>query len=156
MSRIATYHVTLTSEEREELRQLTTKGRTSARKVLYSRALLLLDEGEFGKERWSVGDVAEAVGMGRRTLEHLKKRFVEDGLYAALERKERETPPREIVFGGEFEAQLVKLACSPAPDGRARWTLRLLRDKLVELKIVDTVSAMTVHNVLKKTNLSLI
>lgn len=114
-----------------------------------------MDEGEFGSEKWKVDAVATAVGLSDRTLEHLKKRFVEDGLDGALERKERETPPRPIVFGGEFEAQLVKLACSEAPEGRTRWTIQLLRDKLIELKIVDTVSTMTVCNTLKKTNLSL-
>ena len=76
--------------------------------------------------------------------------MVEDGLDAALERKERETPPRAIVFDGAFEAQLVKLACSPASEGRSRWTVRLLRDKLIELKTVKTVSILTVHNTLKK------
>jgi len=156
MPRKATYRVTLTNEERTTLKELTSKGQIAAKKVLYARALLLLDEGEFGDVKWKVDAVSTAVGLSDRTLEHLKKRFVEDGLDSALERKERETPPREIVFGGEFEAQLVKLACSKAPEGRSRWTIRLLRDKLIELKIVDTVSTMTVHNTLKKTSLSLI
>ena len=155
MPRRATYRVTLTLEERAMLKDMTSKGKIAAKKVLYARALLLLDEGEYGMERWKVDAVATAVGLSDRTLEHLKRRFVEDGLDSALERKVRESPPREIRFGGEFEAQLVKLACSKAPDGRDRWTVRLLRDKLIELKIVDTVSAMTVCNTLKKTNLSL-
>lgn len=155
MPRKTTYRVTLTDEERTTLKNITSRGKTAAKKVLYARALLLLDEGEFGSEKWKVDAVATAVGLSDRTLEHLKKRFVEDGLDGALERKERETPPRPIVFGGEFEAQLVKLACSEAPEGRTRWTIRLLRDKLIELKIVDTVSTMTVCNTLKKTNLSL-
>ena len=155
MPRRATYRVTLTLEERAMLKDMTSKGKIAAKKVLYARALLLLDEGEYGMERWKVDAVATAVGLSDRTLEHLKRRFVEDGLDSALERKERESPPREIRFGGEFEAQLVKLACSKAPDGRDRWTVRLLRDKLIELKIVDTVSAMTVCNTLRKTNLSL-
>lgn len=154
MPRRATYRVTLTQEERTELKELSSKGRTAARKVLYARALLLLDEGEHGDERWEVDAVATAVGLSDRTLEHLKKRFVEGGLESALERKERETPPREIKFGGDFEAHLVKLACSEAPAGRDRWTVRLLRDRLIELKVVDTVSTMTVYNTLKKTNLS--
>ena len=90
------------------------------------------------------------MGMSSRTLEHLKKRMVEEGLDAALERKERETPPRAVIFDGAFEAQLVRLACSPAPAGRSRWTVRLLRDKLIELRSVETVSATTVHKTLKK------
>ena len=155
MSRIVIYKVTLTADERNELAAITRKGKESARKVLFARALLLLDQGPEGTERWTVGRTAEAVGMSARTLEHLKKRMVEEGLDAALERKERETPPRAIVFDGAFEARLVKLACSPAPEGRSRWTIRLLRDKLIELKIVETVSTMTVYNTVKKMHLSL-
>ena len=148
------YKVTLTEEERSELEAISTKGKRAARTVLYARALLLLDAGEHGP-RWFVEKVAEAVGTTTRSLEHLKKRFVEEGLSAAIERKERLTPPREIQFGGEFEAQLIALACSEAPDGRSRWTVRLLTEKMVELKIVQSVSPMTVCNTLKKMNLSL-
>ncbi len=154
MGRQASYKVTLTCEEREDLEGMTRKGRAAARKVLYARALLLLDEGEFGRERWKVDAVSSAVGMSDRTLEHLKERFVSHGLDAALERRKPCTPSRRLVFDGEFEARLTQLACSVAPDGRSRWTIRLLRDRLIELKIVPSVSAMTVCNTLKKTNLS--
>jgi hypothetical protein len=102
-----------------------------------------------------VEDTAAAMGVTRRTLEHLKKRFVENGLEAALERKPLEKPPREILFDGAFEARLVALACSDSPEGRSRWTVRLLADKVVELGIAPTVSHMTIHNILKKMNLSL-
>lgn len=148
------YKVTLTKDERHELEAISTKGKRAARTVLYSRALLLLDAGEYGS-KWHVEKVAEALGVTSRSLEHLKKRFVEQGLSAAIERKERTTPPREIQFGGEFEAQLVALACSKAPEGRTRWTVRLLAEKMVELNIVPSVSPMTVCNTLKKMNLSL-
>lgn len=148
------YRVTLTKEEREELEAISTKGRRAARTVLYARALLLLDTGELGP-KWVVAKVAEAIGTTPRSLEHLKKRFVEEGLIAAIERKIRVKPPREIQFGGEFEAHLLALACSEAPAGKSRWTIRLLAEKLVELKIVPTVSPMTVCNTLKKMNLSL-
>jgi hypothetical protein len=148
------YKVTLTKEERQELQAISTKGKRAARTILHARALLLLDAGEHGP-KWLVEKVAEAVGMTTRSLEHLKKRFVEEGISAAIERKERLTPPREIQFGGEFEAQLIALACSEAPDGRSRWTVRLLAEKMVELKIVPSVSPMTVCNTLKKMNLSL-
>ena len=104
MSRIATYHVALTECERKELRAISAKGRGSVRRALYVRALLLLDEGDFAETRWKVGDVATAVGMVRRTVENLKRRFVEEGLDGVLERKERETPLRAVVFGGDFEA----------------------------------------------------
>jgi hypothetical protein len=102
-----------------------------------------------------VAQVAEALGTTPRSLEHLKKRFVEEGLPAAIERKKRATPPRAIQFGGEFEAHLLALACSEPPEGRERWTVRLLAEKMVELKIVPSVSPMTVCNTLKKMNLSL-
>jgi hypothetical protein len=148
------YKVTLTKEERSELEAISTKGKRAARTVLYARALLLLDAGENGP-KWLVEKVAEAVGTTTRSLEHLKRRFVEEGLSAAIERKERLTPPREIQFGGEFEAQLIALACSEAPDGRSRWTVRLLAEKMVELNLVQSVSPMTVCNTLKKMNLSL-
>ena len=148
------YKVTLTKEERNELEAISTKGTRAARTVISSRALLLLDAGEFGP-KWIVARVAEALGKTTRSLEHLKKRFVEEGLNAAIERKRRETPPRAIQFGGEFEARLLALACSEAPEGRERWTVRLLAEKMVELKIVPSVSPMTVCNTLKKMNVSL-
>ena len=148
------YKVTLTKEERHDLEAISTKGKRAARTVLYARALLLLDAGEHGP-KWFVEKVAEALGVTTRSLEHLKKRFVEEGLSAAIERKERMTPPREILFGGEFEAQLLALACSEAPEGRSRWTVRLLAEKMIELNIVPSVSPMTVCNTLKKMNLSL-
>ena len=149
------YRVTLTKEEREDLEAISTKGKRAARTVLYARALILLDAGEYGS-KWVVAKVAEALGTTPRSLEHLKKRFVEAGLSAAIERKKRLTPPREIQFGGEFEAKLLALACSEAPKGRPRWTIRLLAEKMVELKMVPSVSPMTVCNTLKKMNLSLI
>ena len=148
------YRVTLTKKERDYLESISTKGKRAARTVLYARALLLLDAGEYGP-KWIVGKVAEALGTTPRSLEYLKKRFVEKGLPASIERKKRVKPPREIQFGGEFEAQLLALACSEAPKGRKRWTVRLLAEKMIELKIVPTVSPMTVCNTLKKMNLSL-
>jgi hypothetical protein len=148
------YRVTLVKEEREYLEEISTKGKRTVRTVLYARALLLLDAGEYGPQ-WIVAKVGEALGVTTRSLEHLKKRFVEEGLQAAIERKTRVKPPREIQFGGEFEAQLLALACSEAPEGRERWTVRLLAEKMIELKMVETVSPMTVCNTLKKTNLSL-
>jgi len=148
------YRVTLTKDERKELEEISSKGKRAARTVLYARALLLLDAGEQGP-KWTVAKVAEALGVTSRSLEKLKKRFVEEGFKAAIERKQRVKPPREIQFGGEFEAQLLALACSDAPEGRERWTMRLLADKMVELKMVPSVSAMTVCKTLKKMNLSL-
>jgi hypothetical protein len=148
------YRVTLTQEERRELEALTHRGKTHARKFIHARSLLLCDAGPDGPA-WNVADVAVALGVTSRAIEHLKKRFVEEGLEAALERKPREKPPREITFDGAFEARLIALACSEAPEGRRRWTVRLLADKAVELDLAPTVSHMTIQRVLKKTNLSL-
>ena len=148
------YRVTLIKEERKDLETISTKRKRAARTVLYARSLLLLDAGELGP-KWVVAQVAEALGTTTRSIEHLKKRFIEEGLPAAIERKKRLTPPREIQFGGEFEAHLLALACSEVPEGRNRWTIRLLAEKMVELKMVQSVSPMTVCNTLKKMNLSL-
>ena len=148
------YRVTLTEQERKELEALTRCGKTSAKKFIHARALLLCDAG-IHSPGWTVADTACALGVTSRTIEHLKKRFVEEGLEAALERKPREKPPREIRFDGAFEARLISLACSNAPEGHRRWTVRLLADKVVELNIAPYVSHMTVQRVLKKMNLSL-
>jgi transposase len=148
------YRVTLTKEERKELDAMTHRGKTHARRFIHARALLLCDAGADGPA-WNVADVATALGVTSRAIEHLKKRFVEDGFEAALERKTREKPPREVIFDGAFEARLITLACSDAPEGHRRWTVRLLADKAVELRFAKSVSHMTVQRVLKKTNLSL-
>jgi len=149
------YRVTLTKEEREELEAMTHRGKMHARRFIHARALLLCDAGPHGPA-WNVADVAAALGVSSRAIEHLKKRFVEEGFEAALERKPREKPPREVIFDGAFEARLIALACSDVPEGHRRWTVRLLADKAVELKFAESVSHMTVQRVLKKTNLSLI
>ncbi len=148
------YRVTLTEHERKDLKALTRNGKTGAKKFIYARALLLCDTGPDGPA-WAVADVADALGVTSRTIEHLKQRFVEEGIEAALKRKPSEKPPRDVVFDGAFEARLIALACSDAPEGYNRWTVRLLADKAVELKFASSVSHMTVQRVLKKTNLSL-
>jgi hypothetical protein len=147
------YRVTLTEEERRALDALTRSGKTSAPKFIHARALLLCDAGPHGTP-WKVADAAEALGVTSRAIEHVKKRFVEEGIDSALERKPRCAPP-PITFDGAFDARLTALACSPAPEGHARWTVRLLAEKVVELKIASTVSTMTVQRSLKKTNSSL-
>ncbi len=148
------YRVTLTPQERSELEAVTRNGKTGAKRFLYARALLLCDAGPEGPA-WRVADTAEALGVTPRTIEHLKRRLVEEGLEAALTRKQAEKPPREVIFGGEFEAHLIALACSEPPKGRERWTVRLLAEKAVELDLAPSVSHMTVQRVLKKTNFNL-
>lgn len=144
------YRVTLDQEERGELETMTRSGKIPAKKFLHARALLLCDAGQYGPG-WKVSDVAEALGVSSRTVEHLKQRFVEEGLEAALVRKPA-AKPREVTFDGAFDARLTALACSPPPPGRARWTLRLLAEKVVELQIAPSVSAMSVQRALKKTS----
>lgn len=102
------YGVTLTEEERRELEALTKMGKTYAKLFLYARALLLCDAGPAGPE-WTVADVAEAMAVTPRTIEHLKKRFMEEGLTSALERRQPEEPSRDVIFDGAFEARLIAL-----------------------------------------------
>jgi len=147
------YKVTLTKTERDQLTELTRSGNSPAAKFVHARALLLCDAGKFG-DPWKVADAAAALGVSSRTIEHLKQRFVEEGLESALVRKPQ-SKPRAVDFDGAFDARLTALACSDAPPGRQRWTVRLLAEKLVELKIAARVSTMTVHRSLKKTNCSL-
>ena len=148
------YRVTLTKEERNVLEALTKKGKIEARRFKHARALLLCDASPEGPS-WKVAAVADALGVTSRSIEHLKKRFVEEGIEAALERKASEKPPREVIFDGAFEARLIALACSETPEGHNRWTVRLLAEKAVELRFADTVSHMTVQRTLKKMNFSL-
>ena len=150
------YHITLTAEEREQLDSYR-QGRHRARSALIATALLMLDEGPAAPERVpvSVEQAAKLLNVSDRSLNTWKRKFVEDGIDVALERKQRDTPPRPIVFDGDFEAKLIALACTEPPEGHARWTVRLLAAKVVELGIVESVSAMTVQRVLKKTHCDL-
>lgn len=145
------YLITLTEEERKQLRNFTRSGKTNAPKFIHARALLLCDVGRHAEESWKVADVATALGVSARTIEHLKQRFVEEGFDAALARKPS-AKKANITFDGGFDARLTALACSPAPNGYARWTVRLLAEQVVELKIAPAISLMTIQRSLKKTN----
>ena len=145
------YKVTLELEEREQLEQLTRKGKVATSKFIHARVLLLCDQGGHNSEPFKVLDAAKSLGVSTRTIEHVKKRFVEEGLDSAIERK-RSTRKPNIKFDGEFDARIMQLACSQCPKGVRRWTVRLLAEKAVELKIVEQVSAMTIQRSLKKTN----
>ena len=148
------YRVTLTQEERNQLEDITKRGKHSAQKISHARSLLLCDTSDNRITR-TVESVADAVGVSCRTIEHLKQRYVEEGIDSALTRKPASKPPREIRFDGAFEAKLITLACSDAPEGYCRWTMQLLADKAVELQFTETISTTSVCNILKKTNLSL-
>lgn len=144
------YLVTLTPEEREQLAGLLSAGKRSALTLARARILLKADQTD-GGPAWPDDRIAEALDCGVRTVERVRQRFVERGLEAALGRKPQDRPSRERKLDGRAEARLIALACSEPPDGRAAWTLQLLANKLVELKIVDTVCDETVRRVLKKT-----
>lgn len=103
----------------------------------------------------TVATTAEALGVTARTIEHIKRRFAELGLEAALRRAPRQRKPRAVTFDGAFEGRLIALACSEAPSGRSRWTVRLLAEKAMELGLAPSISPMTVQRILKKTNSSL-
>ena len=144
------YRIKLTKDEREQLEALTKRKLIAAHKVIKARALLLCDESEHGSG-WSDPKVIEATGIKPATLERLRAKCCEVGPLQALERKPQLKPSRQPIVTGEIEARLTALACSQAPDGRKRWTLELLAEKAVELKIIDSISHETVRKTLKKT-----
>ncbi len=146
--------VTLTEEERDMLTDLTSKGKHRSQKILNSLILLACDEGEHQRRRSKNEDISRVLNTSMRKIDRVKKRFVLDGLDVALHgRKGSRVYVKKA--DGDFEAHLVALSCSKAPEGFARWTLRLLADKVVELDYIDSISHETVRRVLKKTNLNL-
>jgi transposase len=145
------YVVRLTSEERATLARLVSVGRAAARKILHGRVLLMVDQGQDGPA-WPDGQVSQALGVHPNTIGGIRQRFVEQGVEAALNRQKRSTPGRQQVLDGRAEARLLALRCGEPPEGRRRWTLRLLADRLVELEVVDSVSYETVRQTLKKTS----
>ncbi len=146
------YKVALSSEEREELSALVNRGKGVARRLTRARILLMADENQ-AEGGWKDGAIAKALGVHERTVERTREKCVEVGIEAALNHT-RPHKTRGTVLDGAAEARLVQLACSEAPDGRERWSLQLLADKLIELEVVETVSRETVRTTLKKTNLS--
>lgn len=143
------YLVTLTADERTQLDALIRKGKAAALVLARARILLKADRAD-GGPAWDDARIAEAVSVGERTVARVRRRFVERGFGACLERKPQDKPSRERKLDGAAEARLVALACSAAPDGRAEWTMQLLADRLVELAVVDAVSDETVRRTLKK------
>ena len=144
------YVVRLSGEERERLETLIRKGKSSARRVLKARILLKADVSEAGKG-WSDNRIIEALETSPSMVYRARKQLVEEGFEAVLSRKPRAMPAVARIFDGEKEAKLIALACSKPPKGRARWTLRLLENKVVELGIVDRASDSTIGRALKKT-----
>jgi transposase len=147
------YRVTLTAEERESLSNLIAVGKGAAKKLIHARILLKADQAE-GGPGWTDEQIAEAIEVSVATIERVRQRFVGHGLEAALQRKKQDKLSRERKLDGAGEARLIALACSKAPPGRVAWTLEMLADKLIELKVVDTICAETVRQALQKTRSS--
>ena len=141
------YIVRLSAEERQLLHGLVHRGREAAYRRKHAQVLLLVDEGDGGPGLMD-REAAERVGFSRRCVEQIRERCVVGGLTNALDRKKH--PPKLRKLDGEAQARLVSLACSAAPEGNARWTLRLLAERLVELQVIDSVSRECVRQVLKK------
>jgi hypothetical protein len=147
------YVVRLSLAEREQLGALLRKGKSPAQRQLKARILLKADVSEAG-EGWSDSRIIAALETTASMLYRVRKQLVEEGLEAVLERKRRATPAVARIFDGEKEARLIALACSTPPKGYARWSLRLLENKVVELGIVDRASDSTIGRTLKKTRSS--
>jgi transposase len=144
------YVVRLSGEERERLEALVRKGKSPAQRMLKARILLKADVSEAG-EGWSDSRIIKALDTSVSMVYRVRKQLAEEGFEAVLSRKQRATPAVARIFDGEKEAKLIALACSKPPKGRARWTLRLLEKKVVELHIVDRASDSTIGRALKKT-----
>lgn len=147
------YFVHLSDQERKQIEKLVRSGRAHARKLLYGRILLKSDAD--GPDRWTDERIAEAFEVSTATVARQRKRFCDEGLEVALMTK-KPGRPRRRVLDGRAESHLVALSCSDPPDGRERWSVRLLAEKMVEIGHVDTLSYEMVRRTLKKTNSSLI
>lgn len=147
------YTIKLTKFEVEELKDIISKGSHTSQTFRTAYVLLNCDEGAFS-EKVTNEQISKVLKIGMRTIDRIKKRFIEEGLEKCLERQ----PSKRIYetkIDGDAEAKLVTLCCSEPPQGFAKWSLRLLADKMVELKYVKSISHVTVSSVLKKTNLNL-
>ena len=146
------YIVTLTDEERRTLPAMLSRGKAATRKLMHARILLKADAADGGPD-WNDERIAEGLEVGRATVERVRKEFVEEGLEAALERRQPRRQYRRKL-DGDGEAHLVALACQKPPEGRSRWTLKLLADRMVQLEYVDQISYQPVRRTLKKTRSS--
>jgi transposase len=147
------YIVSLTEKERQELEELTQKGKSSARKINHARILLKADINQINGE-WNDDQISQALEVSRSTIERVRQRFVEEGLEQALNPRPRNSLKLRKI-DGEAEAHLIALACSEPPSGYSRWTLRLLAEQMVVLEYVETISHESVRQVLKKTKSNL-
>jgi hypothetical protein len=146
-----TYQVELTQAQRQELEQIIKAGQARARKIAHAHILLKSDRGEQGP-KWSEKEIEYAFGVGASTILRVRKRFVEDGLADALDRRPQPPRPEKRILNGRHEAYLIALSCGKKPEGRERWSVRLLAHKMVEVGYVEQVGRETIRVTLKKTN----
>ena len=142
MSRKTIFVVNLTDEDREYLNQFIRHGKAPARSLARARVLLMVDEGYSNKE------IVDILKISRPTVNQIRKRYCQEGLDSAINEKPRSGAPPKI--DGTIEAQVTLLACSEPPEGRSSWTMQLLADKTVELGTIESISAMSIHRILKK------
>jgi len=145
------YIVTLTKDEREDINTMISKGKHRSQKILNALILLGCDEGKYQGNRSTNEEISRILSISMRKIDRVKKRFVEEGLDIALNGKKGSRIYKKKV-DGDFEAHLIALSCGDPPEGFARWSLRLLADKAVELEYIDSISHETVRRILKKTN----
>lgn len=145
------FHVCLSANERTKLQNLVSKGSSTAKTIMHANILLAADENNL-HGRKSEAEIAELFHVSRQTVHNVRQQYSEKGLTAAIGRKKRDTPPVPAKITGDVEARIIALSCNEPPEGRSKWTLRLLADKAVELEIIDRISYVSVGQVLKKTN----
>lgn len=145
------HHVCLTSSERTKLQNLISKGSSTARMIMHANVLLAADENNI-HGRKSEAEIAELFHISRQTVHNVRQQYSEKGLAAAVGRKKRDTAPVQAKITGDVEARIIALSCNQPPEGRSKWTLRLLADKAVELEIIDSISYVSIGQVLKKTS----
>ena len=144
------YNVNLTDPERLELISLISKGEATAKMIMHANVLLAADASVGHKK--SERDTADLFHVSAQTVHNIRKAYAESGLAVALDRKKRATPPILPKITGDVEARIITICCSEPPDGRAKWSVRLIAEKVVELHILDTISYESVHRLLKKTS----
>jgi len=143
------YHVCLSADQRITLQNLISKGSATAKSIMHANVLLAADENNINGRKSEV-EIAELFHVSKQTVHTIRQQYSEKGLGAAVSRKKRETPPIEPKITGEVEAKIIALCCSTPPPGRAKWSLRLLADKAVELQYIDSISHEAVGRLLKK------
>jgi transposase len=146
------YKLCLSREQRDRLEEVSRNGQAAVKKILHAQVLLMSDEGELAPKKWKDEEISAALNLHRNTVGRIRKQFLKEGEEPALNRKVRKLPPVPPKVDGHLEAQIIALCCSEAPEGRAKWSIRLLTSELKARQIVVEISRETVRQTLKKTN----